>query len=158
MIPGNGLLDPDTIKVMDEAFDLAWRSLRSDPVLGEIDRTILRDSLARELLFSVHIGERCARRLADGAIEILRRTARASAHAHLNVSVNRPSQKFLGLVNARTVTCSARSLKSHSISSSMVLSSSQTMNNRGLTFRRRDGSDVVQFEFLLHLVMSAGRH
>jgi hypothetical protein len=47
---GNGLLDSDTIKVMDEAFRLAWQFSRSDPILGEIDQTVLRESLARELL------------------------------------------------------------------------------------------------------------
>jgi hypothetical protein len=38
---GNGLLDPDTVKIMDDAFGLAWRFLRTDPVVGEIDRRVL---------------------------------------------------------------------------------------------------------------------
>jgi hypothetical protein len=75
---GNGLLDPDTIKVMDEAFGVAWRFLRSDPILGDIDRTVLRESLARELLGAIRTGERDARRLADCAIVVLRRSANAS--------------------------------------------------------------------------------
>jgi hypothetical protein len=75
---GNGHLDPDTIKVMDEAFRLAWQFSRSDPILGEIDQTVLRDSLARELLLSVRTGERNARRLADSVIATLRGTINAS--------------------------------------------------------------------------------
>ena len=75
---GNGLLDPDMIKVMDEAFGLAWRFLRSDPILGDIDRTVLRESLARELLSAIRTGERNAHRLADCAIGVLRQTANAS--------------------------------------------------------------------------------
>jgi hypothetical protein len=72
---GNGLLDPYTIQVVDEAFGIAWRFLQWDPVLGEIDRTVLREALARELLLSVLTGERNARRLANGAIIAVRRTA-----------------------------------------------------------------------------------
>jgi hypothetical protein len=75
---GSGLLDPDTIKVMDEAFSLALRFLRSDPILAEIDQTILGDTLARELLFSVKTGERNPRRLADGAVAVVRQAARSS--------------------------------------------------------------------------------
>jgi hypothetical protein len=69
---GSGLLDPDTIRVMDEAFGLALRCLRSDPILAEMDQTALRDTLARELLFSVQTGERNPGRLADGAIAAAR--------------------------------------------------------------------------------------
>jgi hypothetical protein len=75
---GSGLLDPDTIKVMDEAFGLALRFLGSDPILAEMDQTVLRDTLARELLFSVQTGERNPRRLADAAIAVVRQAVRPS--------------------------------------------------------------------------------
>jgi len=77
-MPDNGLLDPDTVKIMDEAFGLAWRFLRTDPVLGEIDQAILRKALARALLVSVRTGETNAHRLADGAIAVVRQAAIAS--------------------------------------------------------------------------------
>jgi hypothetical protein len=74
----NGLLDPDTVKIMDEAFGLAWRFLRTDPVLGEIDRQVIQKALTRALLVSVRTGERNAHRLADGAIAVVRQAAIAS--------------------------------------------------------------------------------
>lgn len=74
----NGLLDPDTVKILDEAFGLAWRFLRTDPALGVIDQAVLRKALARALLVSVRTGERNAHRLADGAIAVVRQAAIAS--------------------------------------------------------------------------------
>jgi hypothetical protein len=43
-----------------------------------MDQTVLRDTLARELLFSVQTGERNPRRLADAAIAVVRQAARPS--------------------------------------------------------------------------------
>jgi len=78
MMSGNGLLDPETVKIMDKAFGLAWRFLLTDSVVGEIDRPVLRKALARALLVSVRTGERNAHRLADGAIAVVRQAAIAS--------------------------------------------------------------------------------
>jgi hypothetical protein len=78
MMSGNGLLDPETVKIMDEAFGVAWRFLRSDPVVDEVDRAVLRKALARALLASVRTGERNAHRRADGAIAVVRQAAIAS--------------------------------------------------------------------------------
>lgn len=80
-INGNGAFDPGEVAVMQEAFDIAWRFLQRDPVLGEIDANQVRDQLARELLGAADTGETDVRAMADRAILAIRRTMRQEVTA-----------------------------------------------------------------------------
>ena len=81
LIHGNGAFDPGEIAVMQEAFDIAWRFLQQDPVLGGIDATKVRERLARELLAGATARQIDVRPLADRAILAVRRAMRCDITA-----------------------------------------------------------------------------
>jgi hypothetical protein len=78
---GNGALDPGEVAVIQEAFEIAWRFLQYDPVLGDINAAHLRERLARELLLAADGHETDVRRLADRGILAVRRAVRRGISA-----------------------------------------------------------------------------
>ena len=70
------VFDPETIKLLVEAFDSAWASLQSSgaPIAEERYTDSARDIIAKQIIRMARRGERDPRKLTDGALLALSKT------------------------------------------------------------------------------------
>jgi hypothetical protein len=70
--PSTDAFGPESLDVMSEAFDIAWNFVERSSHPQSADRSVLRDSLARNIILSARLGETSKVALANFAIGRLR--------------------------------------------------------------------------------------